>query len=196
MIRDPAQTAAVEKTGARAVVEDIQGLDVEGWERLLAGKDVVIWSAGAGGGDPERTRAIDRDAAIAAVDAARRVGVRRLVMVSYFGAGPDHGVPEDNPFHAYAQAKTEADAHLQDVAGHGDIEVVILRPSALTLDAPTGRVDTGAAQASEVPRGDVARVIAAAVDQEGIGARGATIIAFNRGDQPIGEAVAGFAAEG
>ena len=40
-------------------------------------------------------------------------------MVSYFGAGPDHGVPEDNAFHAYAEAKTAADEHLQGTAWRG-----------------------------------------------------------------------------
>ena len=38
--------------------------------------------------------------------------MRRYVMVSYFGAGPDHGVPEGDSFFAYADAKTAADAAL------------------------------------------------------------------------------------
>ena len=60
-------------------------------------------------------------------------------MVSYLGAGPDHGVPADNSFHAYAEAKSAADEHLQDT----DLAWTILRPSALTLDAATGHIETG-----------------------------------------------------
>lgn len=187
IIRDPAQTADVEKTGARAVVEDIEALDAEGWDRVVAGKDAVVWAAGAGGGDPRRTWAVDRDAAIAAVDASRRAGVRRFVMVSYFGAGPDPGVPEDDDFYAYAEAKSQADAHLQDVAG--DLEVVILRPSALTLDEPTGRIAIDAEEGSEVSRADVARVIAAAIDQDGVGGS-ATVVEFNGGEVAIADALA------
>ena len=100
--------------------------------------DAVVWAAGAGGGNPGRTRAVDRDAAIRSMDAAATAGVRRYVMVSYFGAGPDHAVPEDNAFFAYADAKSAADAHLE---GSG-LDWTILRPSRLTHDAPTGRIET------------------------------------------------------
>jgi hypothetical protein len=46
---------------------------------------------------------------VASRSAARRcssaaAGVRRYVMVSYFGAGPDHGIDPDNSFFAYAEA--------------------------------------------------------------------------------------------
>ena len=74
VIRNPEHAAEVEATGARAVVEDIEHLDADGWERLVRGHDVVVWSAGAGGGDPQRTWAVDRDAAIAAYDAAKAAG--------------------------------------------------------------------------------------------------------------------------
>ena len=60
-------------------------------------------------------------------------------MVSYFGAGPDHGVPQDNPFFTYAQAKTDADAHLRETS----LDWTILGPSTLTDDAGTGAIETG-----------------------------------------------------
>ena len=58
--------------------------------------------------------------------------------MSYFGAGPDHGVAEDDSFFAYADAKTTADVAL----AQSDLDWTILRPSGLTLDAATGRIAT------------------------------------------------------
>ena len=65
----------------------------------------MVFAAGAGGGNPQRTYAVDRDAAIRSIDAALKVDVPRYVIISYFGAGPDHGVPEDNSFFAYAESQ-------------------------------------------------------------------------------------------
>src|SRR5690606_23886625 len=135
------------------------------------GHDAVVWSAGAGGGDPERTYAVDRDAAIRSMDAAVRAGVDRYVMVSYFGAGPDHGVPEDNSFFAYADAKATADEHLRA----STLDWVVLGPSGLTLDPGTGRIEIAApgsdVQGGQVSRDDVARVIAAVVERDHLSGR-------------------------
>lgn len=97
-IRDPLQADDLRAVGAEPVVADVEALDVDAMAALLTGSDAVVWAAGAGGGDPERTAAVDRDGAIASMDAAERAGVTRYVMVSYFGAGPDHGVPADSSF--------------------------------------------------------------------------------------------------
>ena len=91
---------------------------------------------GAGGGSPERTYAVDRDAAIRSMDAASAADVSRYVMLSYFGAGPDHGVPEANSFFTYADAKTAADTHLQE----SGLDSTVARPSRLTDDPSTGRI--------------------------------------------------------
>src|SRR5699024_1881708 len=132
-------------TGAQAVLADVETLDASGWDDLLRGKDAVVWSAGAGGGNPQRTRAVDQDAAIASMDAAQRVSATRYVMVSYFGASTDHGVPESEPFHAYAEAKARADEHLRGTA----LDWTILAPSRLTLEEPTGRIALDAPEAGE-----------------------------------------------
>src|SRR5258705_3433416 len=113
VFRNPDHSDDVAATGAEPVRADIEQLDTHSLAELLAGQDAVVFSAGAGGGNPARTYAVDRDAAVRVIDAARQAGTRRFVMVSYFGAGPDHGVAEDNPFFHYAQAKAAADAHLR-----------------------------------------------------------------------------------
>lgn len=186
IIRNPEHAEEVAGTGALPVVADVEQLDTDALTDLLAGHDLVVWSAGAGGGNPERTYAVDRDAAIRSMDAAVRAGVDRYVMVSYFGAGPDHGVPEDNPFFPYADAKAAADEHLRA----STLDWVILGPSGLTLDPPTGRIEValpGAdVEGGQVSRDDVARVVAAVVEREDLHGR---TVQFNNGPVPIDEAL-------
>ncbi len=88
VVRDPDQVADIEETGATAAVLDVENSSTEQIADLVRGNDVLVWSAGAGGGSPERTFAVDRDAAIRSMEAAAQAGVGRYVMVSYFGAGP------------------------------------------------------------------------------------------------------------
>ena len=165
VIRNPDHEADVQATGATPLVADVQSFDDEQMRNLVSGNDVVVWSAGAGGGDPERTYAVDRDAAIRSMDAAVAAGV-----------------PEDIPFFAYAEAKAAADEHLRAA----DLDATILAPSSLTEDDGTGMIDTEAAEAGSVARADVAGVIAAVIaDDSTIG----RTIRFNNGDTPIAEAV-------
>ncbi|MDT3330647.1 SDR family oxidoreductase [Microbacterium sp. KSW-18] len=182
VIRNPDHRDDVERTGATALVADVAASDTDAITELLADSDAVVWSAGAGGGSPERTYAVDRDAAIRSIDAAVAAEARRYVMVSYFGSGPDHGVDPSDDFFAYAESKAAADEHLRGA----DLDWTILAPSALTLDDPTGRIDPGADKGTSVSRADVAAVIAAALaDPTTIG----RTISFNSGDQPIAEAI-------
>lgn len=186
VIRNPEHEQDVARTGARPVVADVAASDLDALTDLLADSDAVVWSAGAGGGSPERTYAVDRDAAIRSIDAAVAAEARRYVMVSYFGAGPDHGVPQDNPFHAYADAKTAADAYLEGT----DLAWTILRPSALTLDAATGHIAAGeGVTAGQVSRDNVAHVIRSVVSHPDSTSR--RVIAFNDGPSPIDEVVGG-----
>lgn len=188
LIRNPAHEADVVAAGASAQVGNIEQMGPDEWDGALTGFDAVVWSAGAGGGDPARTLAVDRDAAIASMDAAQRAGVDRYVMVSYLGARLDHGVDPANSFFAYAEAKAAADSHLRST----DLAWTIAGPGRLTLDSPTGLIDVTDAEAgaglaqSSVARADVAAVVAAIL------ARPDTIrrtIGFNNGSTPIAEAL-------
>ena len=161
VIRNPDHTADVEATGARALVADVESLDVEELAELIRGHDAVVWSAGAGGGSPERTYAVDRDAAQRSMDAAERAGVLRYVMVSWLGSTADHGVPENDSFFPYADAKWAADEHLR---GTG-LEGTILAPGTLTFDEPTGRIRIDPEGSGAVSRADVAAVIAASLQE-------------------------------
>ena len=182
LIRNPDHRADVEATGAEPVVADVESMDAGQLAEVLRGHDALVWSAGAGGGSPERTYAVDRDAAIMSMDAARQAGITRYVMVSYFGASPDHGVPEDNPFFAYAEAKAAADEYLRGT----DLDWTVLGPSGLTDGPSTGRIDTQAGESSQVSREDVALVVAETLEQPATVHR---TIRFNRGASPIGGAL-------
>lgn len=187
VIRNIDHERDVAATGAVPLVADLEILDVEQLTNIVSGNDAIVWSAGAGGGDPARTYAVDRDAAIRSMDAAVAAGVRRYVMVSWMGSRPDHGVPEDSHFFPYADAKLAADEHLRA----SGLDWTILGPGTLTRDAPTGRIAVDPAEDVEVTRADVAAVIAAALDDPD-----ATIgrtVRFGNGDMPIKEALRALA---
>lgn len=182
VVRNPAHEADVAATGATPLVADVASFDLDQLTSLVSGNDIVIWSAGAGGGSAERTYAVDRDAAIRSIDAAAAARVPRYLMVSYFGAGPDHGIDPSDSFYAYAESKAAADAHLRASA----LDWTILAPSSLTLAPPTGRIDVTADTSRSVARADVAAVIAASIDEPATVRRS---VRFNTGDVPIAEAL-------
>ncbi|MGR0319523.1 SDR family oxidoreductase [Agromyces sp. ZXT2-3] len=182
VIRNPDQSVEVEKTGARPIVADVETMDVPALAELIAGHDAIVWSAGAGGGDPARTRAVDHDAAVRSMDAAAQAGVGRYVMVSYFGSRVDHRVPADSAFRHYADAKADADEHLRA----SGLDYTILGPSTLTDGPGTGRIDVTGEESSDVDRADVAEAVAAALVEPATVGR---TIRFNRGETPIAEAL-------
>jgi len=188
VIRNPDHAAEVEAAGASALVADVERMDTDALADIIRGHDAVVWSAGAGGGDPARTYAVDRDAAQRSMDAAEQAGVQRYVMVSWIGSTAEHGVPEDDSFFPYADAKWAADEHLRASSLAG----TILGPGSLTFDDPTGRIRIDPEGKGAVSRADVAAVIVAALANPGTIGR---TIRFGNGDTesslPIAEALGG-----
>src|SRR5512133_3951621 len=100
LIRNPGHEAGVHAAGAEAVLAE-----------FVDGADVVVFAAGAGpGSGPERKRTVDLGAAVKLLDAARRTGARRYLMISSVGAGDPAGGPD--AMRPYLQAKAEADQAL------------------------------------------------------------------------------------
>ena len=95
----------------RAAVVDLEHATTGALARLLTGHDAVVYAAGAGYGSSTRQKtAIDRDAAIRTVDAARLSGVRRFVMISSMGVD----LPVlPGAFGTYLRLKAEADGYLR-----------------------------------------------------------------------------------
>lgn len=183
VIRNPDHRADIEAAGATAVVADVEQLDVDELGKVIDGQDAVVWLAGAGGGDPARTEAVDHRAAVRTMDAAQASGVRRYVMLSYLGAGFDHGVEPDSTFFAYAEAKAKADDHLR----RSGLDWTILGPGSLTSEPGTGRVELADRPAADsVSRDDVAAVAAVVIEQS---ATAGHTVNFNAGPTPINEAI-------
>lgn len=182
VVRNPDHVADVEAIGATAVVSPVQDADTAALTELLSGQDGVVWSAGAGGGSPERTLAVDRDAAIRTMDAAAAAGVDRYVMVSFSGASPDVRVPEDNPFRTYQDAKIEADEHLRGT----DLGWTILAPGTLTTESSSGAVNPNAGfnDGDETSRELVAQVAHAVLEDDRTSRK---TLVFGDGDVPIND---------
>ncbi|WP_353115133.1 SDR family oxidoreductase [Microbacterium sp.] len=184
VIRNAAHADEIRAGGADPVVFDVEHESRGALAELIAGHDAVVWSAGAGGGDASRTRAVDFEAAARSMDAARDAGVSRYVMVSYFGSRPDHGIPPTDSFHSYAEAKAAADEYLRATS----LAWTVLGPSRLTLGDATGRIDAEAKASGEVSRANVALVIAQTLLEPSTVHR---TIRFNDGDRPVADALAG-----
>lgn len=184
IIRNPDHAGDVAATGATPSVLDIENSTTAEIAGALKGHDAVVWSAGAGGGNPERTYAVDRDAAIRSMDAAVEAGVGRYVMVSYLGARREHGVPEDHGFFAYAEAKAAADEYLRGT----ELAWTILGPGALTDKPGTGliEVDPLPEGGQETSRSNTASVAAAVLDLPETAGR---TIEFRDGTLPIAAAL-------
>lgn len=183
-IRNPDHAADVAATGATPSVLDVEKSTTAELAKAFGGHDALVWSAGAGGGNPARTYAVDRDAAIRSMDAAEQAGVGRYVMVSYLGAAKEHGVPRDSSFFPYAEAKAAADAYLRATS----LAWTILGPGSLTTHPGTGliEVDPGADGGTETSRANTAIVAAAALDlPETVG----RTIEFRDGSLPVAAAL-------
>ena len=135
---------------------DIEKSDAQDFATAFAGCDAVVFAAGGGAdGDIERKRTVDLEGSVKSVEGARTAGIGRFVQISAMGV--DEPVPDDTDpvWHAYVDAKRDADAALRE----SGLDWTIIRPGALTDDPPTGRVRLG----SDVARGDVTRADVAAV---------------------------------
>jgi uncharacterized protein YbjT (DUF2867 family) len=180
LVRKPGQAADLEALGAVAVLGDLEA-DAS-LDEYVQGADVVVFAAGAGpGSGPERKRTVDLGGAVKLVDAAQAVGVRRYVMVSSIGA---HRPAASGAMRPYLEAKAEADRYLMA----SGLDYTIIRPGSLTEAPGTGRVrvSTGLGDRGEIPRDDVAAVIAEVLDAPNT--IGVTFELFS-GDLPVAEAV-------
>ncbi len=188
LIRDPAHIADLRAAGVTPLVLDLEDTDVQALAEVLTGADAVVFAAGAGpGSSPERKDTVDRAGAVLLADACERAGVERYLLLSSMGVDTvrDGATPEgvDDVFVTYLRAKLAAEDDLRARA----LEWTILRPGRLTDDAGTGQVELAASVPSgEVPRDDVAAVLAALL--EAPGATGA-VLELTGGDTPVGEAV-------
>lgn len=153
VIRNPDQAEDLRRAGAEPVVCDIEAVD--DISDAVGSADTVVFAAGAGpGSGAARKWTVDRDGALKLIEAAKKNGIRRYVMISAMGVDEPRG---DEVFQAYSRAKAEADQALRE----SGLDWTIIRPGRLTDEPGRGRVALAPSlPAGEVPRADVAAVLA------------------------------------
>ena len=157
LIRNPDQRSDLVAAGIEPVVCDLEGEDDVA--AAVRGADAIVFAAGAGpGSGAERKRTMDLGGAVKLIDAAKAEGIRRYLIVSALGAA-DPPLSGGDVFGEYLRAKGAADRALAD----SGLDYTIVRPGRLTDDRPSGQVALGDVDGGEIPRADVAAVLAASL---------------------------------
>jgi uncharacterized protein YbjT (DUF2867 family) len=182
LVRRQAQRDDLATRGVDVTIGDLGSMGADELADAVRGSDAIVFAAGSNAGDRAATDAIDGAGLELAIEAARRAGVDRFVSLSVMPeAWRERGLPEDDEH--YFAVKKRADIALV----RSDLDWVILRPSLLTDDAPTGVVSLGPAEPHEqIARADVAHVLAEVLHEPRIGRR---ILEANRGATAIADAV-------
>lgn len=179
MVRDADQARQLEALGAEVVVADLE----EDVSEAVRGCEAAIFVAGSGPHTgPDKTRAVDRDGAISMIDICEREGVKRFIQLSSMHADfPEQGTEAMRP---YLEAKKAADDHLRA----SQLDYTIVRPGKLTQEKGTGDVEVAErlSEYGDIPRADVAAVLARSLMLENLVRTGFDVLA---GNTPIDKAL-------
>ena len=210
IIRKPEQKSDIEGLGGIPIVQSIEDSSVDDMAKTISDVNAttVIWSAGAGGGSPDRTRSVDNEGAIRSMDATSKAGVKRFIMVSAIDVRDRENKPEPEWYNdadrdrsnrvrdvlkPYMEAKLAADTNLVTQNGRRGLEYTIVRPTGLSQDPGKGTIEAGKVHINQViSREDVASVIIECIKQDAT--KGLAIDCVG-GDTPIAEAIATAARE-
>ncbi|TKA78184.1 hypothetical protein B0A49_01310 [Cryomyces minteri] len=184
IIRNPSQTPDLESLGAKSIVQSIEEASVQDLVKTIraVSPSVVIWAAGAGAGNPERTKTVDEEGAIKSFDAAAEAGVKRYVTISALDVRDRENRPtpdwysEDDVkmsdrlwgvIKPFMLAKLAADRNLVTENGWRGLEYTIVRPGGLKNEPGKGTVSAGKVHlGTMVSREDVAAAVVAVIDQD------------------------------
>jgi uncharacterized protein YbjT (DUF2867 family) len=184
LVRSERHRRDVEGDGAEARMLDIESTDAAGFAAAFEGCQAVVFAAGGGpDGNIERKRTVDLAGSLKSIEGARASGIRRFVQVSAINVDQPVAADAAPVWRAYVEAKRDADAALRE----SGLDWTIIRPGRLTDDPGTGRVALGPeVDRAEVPRADVAEVLAEVLDTgAGIGAQWNLV----SGDRSVPEAL-------
>lgn len=206
IIRHSSQVPEIERLGAHAIVQNIETASVDDLAATIRAvrADAVVWAAGAGGGDPARTTAVDQDGAIRTMDATAQAGVgKRYVIISAIDVRDRAARPEPEWYDdadrersdktwgaigAYMLAKLNADRSLVTENARRGLEYTIVRPGGLSEDAGKGVVTAGQVHlAHTIPREDVAAFVVEVLKQDGTKGLAIDVVG---GETKIADAVA------
>ncbi|PZT57546.1 SDR family oxidoreductase [Paenibacillus silvae] len=161
MIRKPEQADTLKKLGAQVVMGDLEGT-VDDLAEVMKDQSAIVFTAGSGGSTgPDKTLLIDLDGAVKTMEAAEKQGISRYILVSAYGADQRSKWPEE--IKPYYVAKHFADRALFA----SELNYTIIRPGGLKNEPGTGKVAIGTdLKLGSIAREDVARVIAASLEEE------------------------------
>ncbi len=166
MIRKEEQAAQFKEQNIETVLADLEKDFSHAFENI----ETVVFAAGSGPHTgPDKTIIIDQEGAIETIDNAAKKGIRNFVMLS--GLPVDGPKNTDEKMKPYFYAKHRADEYLKGT----DLDYTILRPGLLTDEEESGKVQmvehskaSPEATNGEVPRKDVAEVLAQIVDRNNL----------------------------
>ncbi|KAI0129465.1 Rossmann-fold NAD(P)(+)-binding protein [Xylariales sp. AK1849] len=205
IIRNADQSDTISSLGAKPIVQSVEDASVADLATTIrqVKPDFVVWAAGAGGGNPERTVSVDKEGAIKSMDASSEAGVPRYIIVSALDVRDRENKPvpdwydeesrkmSDRVWGAistYLKAKFEADKSLKTENGRRHLQYTIIRPGGLSQDPGKGTIAAGKTSlASMISREDVARTVLAAMNNPDTSGLAFDIVG---GDVPIEDAVA------
>lgn len=178
LVRSQEQAAVLREHGIEPIIGDLLGE----WQQVLNGTDAALWAAGAGA--QGNYQAIDRDALIRVIDTLDQRGPRRLVIVSSGGVDrPDQMPP-------YLKEVLAAKAVSDDYLQRSNLDWTIVRPSALTDEPGTGRIQAASSlPGGRISRDDVAATLLACLETPTTIHR---TFEITSGEQSIDEALAGL----
>jgi uncharacterized protein YbjT (DUF2867 family) len=161
-VRNPDYRDELEGLGAEVGILDIEQEDANAFGVAFDGCDAVVFAAGGGpDGNIERKRTVDLGGSLKSIEGATLAGVRRFVQISAISVDEPVTADAGEVWSAYVEAKRDADKALRE----SDLDWTIIRPGGLTDDPPTGKVRLAEkVERAQIPRADVAAVIAAVLD--------------------------------
>ncbi len=184
LVRNERYREELEHRGAEMRLLDIERDDAAGFAAAFEGCTAVVFAAGGGpDGNLERKRTVDLEGSLKSIEGAKLAGIRRFVQVSAINV--DDPLPDDTAdvWRAYVEAKRDSDAALRD----SGLDWTIIRPGRLTDEAATGLVALGSdVRRGDIPRADVAAVLAAVIDDASTVNRQWNLVS---GDTPVVEAL-------
>ena len=178
LVRRDAQRAQLAERHIEVQVGDIGAMTADQLAPMLRGVDAVVYTAGSNGGSRRVTDTVDGEGVVTTLEAARRAGGPRFVLVSVLPEAWRERDLGDAEEHYFAVKK------LTDVTVTvSELDWLILRPSMLVDRAGTGRVALGPAQPhGEIPRQDVAATLAELLHEPRIRRQ---ILEVDEGETPI-----------
>ncbi|TXK25169.1 SDR family oxidoreductase [Bacillus amyloliquefaciens] len=160
MVRKEEQKEALQAAGTEAVLADLEG-SAEDIAKAAEGCDAIVFTAGSGGSTGhDKTLLIDLDGAAKAVEAAKKAGIKRFIMVSALQAY--NRANWNEALKPYYVAKHYADKILEA----SGLTYTIIRPGGLLNDPGTGNIKAAAdLERGSISRDDVANTVIASLDE-------------------------------